>query len=117
MPHQGIKAMRACFQQARLIVTGNRDLNPYAIGITHARRPHDPRIYAALDWYGLFGRSRCAGPGLGLFVPDGEQDLDDAGFVNLLNRQVTEDRQNIGCKRVAPLLTMFRVLPAAFIRL
>jgi hypothetical protein len=37
MPHQGIKAMRACFQQARLIVTGNRDLNPYAIGITHAR--------------------------------------------------------------------------------
>ena len=63
MPRQGHKGYESVFQRAPLIVTGQGSKSLYAIGITHARRPHDPRIYAALDWYGLFGRSRCAGPG------------------------------------------------------
>ena len=50
--------------------------------------------------------------GLSLLVPDPRQHLDTRGLVYLLHRPITDDRIDICCQRVFPLLPMLRVCPA-----
>src|SRR5262249_49598863 len=57
-----------------------------------------------------------AARGLGLLLPDWLQNLEHEPCIDFLYRQVAQGGQHVGCKRVAPLLTVLRVTPPRLMR-